>query len=72
VPKSMIANKLNLLYICSDNLSFWGVFVQNGCIAEISNSAIFEITLRNINHKSYSERDAGTKNHESHLLAAGC
>jgi hypothetical protein len=30
VPKSMMANQLNLLYICSDNLSFWGVYVQIG------------------------------------------
>jgi len=36
VPKSIIANQLNLLYICSDNLSFWGAYLQNGCIAVIS------------------------------------
>ena len=39
VPKSNLANFLILLYICSDNISFWGAYLQNGCIAGIYNSA---------------------------------
>ena len=35
VPESIIVNQLNLLYICSDNLSFFGVYLRNGYIAAI-------------------------------------
>jgi hypothetical protein len=52
VPQSIIANQLNLLYICSDNLSFFGAYLQNGCIAVTSNIALLEIALRNINDRS--------------------
>jgi len=37
VPKSIVANFLNLLCICSDNQSFFGAYLQNGCIAGTSN-----------------------------------
>ncbi len=43
VPQSIIANQLNLLYICSDNLSFFGAYLQNGCIAAIAPFANFAI-----------------------------
>ena len=33
VPESNISNQLNSLYIYSDNLSFSGAYLQNGCIA---------------------------------------
>ena len=44
VPESIIVNQLNLLYICSDNLSFFGVHLRNGYIAEIKQKPIEEAT----------------------------
>jgi len=44
----MIANELNLLYICSGNPSFLGAFLQNGCIAAIEPFANLAIALPNI------------------------
>ena len=35
VPVSIIANQLNLWYICSDNPSFFGEDLQNGCNADL-------------------------------------
>lgn len=49
MPQSIIANQLKLLYICSDNLSFWGVYLQIGCKAVTSNSAPVCNALANVN-----------------------
>ena len=47
VPESIIDNQLNLLCICSDNLSFFGAYLQNGCIAVIHHFAILCNALSN-------------------------